>query len=51
MSIRPALVRNIGALTRNTFRPVVIRQLPRRNFTVGLQPGIAEQQIAHEAAA
>jgi hypothetical protein len=31
-------------------RPAVIRQLPRRNFTVGLHPGIEEQQIAREAA-
>jgi len=35
---------------RSVFRPALMKQLPRRNFTVGLVPGVEEQEIAHEAA-
>jgi len=34
---------------RSVFRPAITRQLPRRNFTIGL-PGVHEREIAHEAA-
>jgi len=43
------VLRNTGAMARKSFRPAVIRQIPRRNFMVGLQPGIEEQLITHEA--
>ena len=49
MSVRTILTRSLSPLARTTFRPVV-RQVLRRNFMVGLQPGIEEQNITHEAA-
>lgn len=49
MSLRTAITRTVVPMTR-TFRPAVVRQLPRRNFMVGLQPGVEERAITQEAA-
>ena len=49
MSLRTAFTRTVVPITR-TFRPTVVRHIPRRNFMVGLQPGVEERAITEEAA-
>lgn len=49
MPLQTVLMKTMRPATRLPFRPAMLRQLRRRNFTVSLQPGLKEQEIAHEA--
>ena len=49
MSFRRIVASNFNATLRAATRPPLVRQVPRRNFMVGLQPGIEEQALTKEA--
>ena len=49
MSFRRLVASNLGTALRAASRPPVVRAMPRRNFMVGLQPGVEEQNITQEA--
>lgn len=43
------IARATSPAARVSFRPAITRQLARRNYMVGLQPGVEEQQLTREA--